>query len=332
MIKIASEKSQDWRALFHNTAMKKGLSDAIVEKDFWVCWTLYYLFESSLWRHGLAFKGGTSLSKCYGIIKRFSEDIDLILDWRILGYCTNEMWGARSNTQQERYCKEINGRTADFLANEFLPTLTRDFGKLLPHPFGLSIDACDPQTVCFDYPKCFQTEYVLGTIRLEIGALAAWTPAQTRRITPYCAECYGALFEQPSAQVLTVSAARTFWEKVTILHKEAFRTNGKLPPRYSRHYYDLYCMDKLTVKGAAYADLELLERVVAFKARFYHSNAARYDLAHPGTMRLMPPQDCLIGLAADYEQMQDMLFGDKPSFGKVIETIARMEGEINRLK
>ena len=83
-------------------------------------------------------------------------------------------------------------------------------------------------------------------------------------------------------------AERTFWEKVTILHKEAFRTNEKFPSRYSRHYYDLYCMDKSETKKLAYADLLLLDHVVRFKSRFYPANVARYDLAKPGTMKLIP--------------------------------------------
>ena len=126
-------------------------------------------------------------------------------------------------------------------------------------------------------------------------------------------------------------AKRTYREKVTILHKEAFRTNDKFPSRYSRQYYDLFCIDKSPVMVQAYADLPLLERVVKFKARFYPANAARYNLAHPGTMRLMPPEDCVPILAEDYEHMKNMIFGETPSFDEIMDTIRRMEAEINTL-
>lgn len=331
MHKIARAASDERRALFHNTAIKMGLSDAIVEKDFWVCWALNYLFHHSPWQHGFAFKGGTSLSKCYGLIKRFSEDIDLILDWRLLGYSPYEPWDERSKTQQAKCCDEINRRTANFLNSEFIPTLRIDFGDLLSHPFAVTVDENDQQTVCFDYPKCFQTEYVLSTIRLEVGALAAWTPALERNITPYSAEVYARLFEQRSTNVLTVSAERTFWEKATILHKEAFRTNGNLPGRYSRHYYDLYCMAQSPIKESAFADLELLRRVVEFKSRFYPSNIARYDLAKPGTMRLMPPDNCIQTLSEDYVEMTDMIFGEHPEFEQMMKSVQEIETAINKL-
>ena len=92
MIEIAKLSADDRRELFHNTAAKIGLNDAIIEKDFWVCLTLDYLFHRSPWKEAVTFKGGTSLSKGYHLISRFSEDIDLILDWRVLGYRVDEPW------------------------------------------------------------------------------------------------------------------------------------------------------------------------------------------------------------------------------------------------
>ena len=99
---IAKINENDRKALFHNTAAKMGMTDAIIEKDFWVCYMLDYLFHRCSWKDHIAFKGGTSLSKAYGLIERFSEDIDLILDWRVLGYGINEPWENRSNTNRIR--------------------------------------------------------------------------------------------------------------------------------------------------------------------------------------------------------------------------------------
>lgn len=99
MRKIATIKENDRKALFQNTAAKMGLTNAIIEKDFWVCFMLDYLFHRCEWKDHIAFKGGTSLSKLYGLIERFSEDIDLILDWRVIGFGLDEPWEERSNTK-----------------------------------------------------------------------------------------------------------------------------------------------------------------------------------------------------------------------------------------
>ncbi len=331
MNRIAKLDRREREELFLATAYDIKLPEAMAEKDFWVCWTLGYLFHQCPWAKHIAFKGGTSLSKCFGLIERFSEDIDLILDWRVLGYSASDPWAERSKTRQDKLNKEMNARTCNFLRDVFLPQLKEDFAQLLSEPFKLFINDDEPQTVCFAYPRIFDDSAIVSVVRMEIGALAAWTPTQTVTITSYAAERYPQAFKTTSTNVLTVLAERTFWEKVTILHKEAFRTNGRFPSRYSRHYYDLYCMDKSHIKERAYADLPLLERVVAFKARFYPANAARYDLARPGTIRLMPPEDCVPILAEDYEHMKNMIFGETPNFEEIIDTIRRMEAEINAL-
>ena len=255
----------------------------------------------------------------------------MILDWRLVGCEKEEPWAERSKNQQDKYNKAVDARTVTFLAETFAPQLEADFQSRLRDDFVISINPDNPQTVCFAYPRLFSEGTFLPLIRLEIGALAAWTPTQEAVITPFAAEKYPQIFQQPSKSLRTVSAERTFWEKVTILHKEAFRTNGKVPPRYSRHYYDLWCMEQSPVKAAAYANLELLRQVVAFKDRFYPAGSAHYDLAKPGTMRLTPPEDCLAALREDYDHMKNMIFGEKPEFDVILATVQTMEDEINSL-
>lgn len=331
MKNIARLPKEERLILFRNTAANCGLSEGIVEKDFWVCWTLDYLFHQSPWSKHLAFKGGTSLSKSFDLIHRFSEDIDLILDWRLLESSQKDPWTQRSKNQQDKLNKALNAETEVFLRDQFVPRLNDDFKSLLVDDFKIEIDAHETQTVNFTYPKLFSEASILPMVRLEIGALAAWTPIAPSEIKSYAAQQYGRVFQNPTTSVLTVMPERTFWEKVTILHKEAFRTNGNFPARYSRHYYDLFCMDSSPVKSAAFADLELLSRVVAFKERFYPAGNAHYDLAKPGTMRLLPPKDCLPILRDDYAHMKNMLFGEIPSFDEIMSCIARLEEEINDL-
>lgn len=235
MRKIATIKENDRKALFQNTAAKMGLTNAIIEKDFWVCFMLDYLFHRCEWKNHIAFKGGTSLSKSYGLIERFSEDIDLILDWRVIGFGLDEPWEERSNTKQDLFNKEANSRTESFLKETFMPAVVADLQKELDTSVKCYIDETDPQTVVFAYNRSFSDNSILPVIRLEIGALAAWTPAEEKPITPYAAKEYHKLFNEPSTNILTVLPKRTFWEKVTILHREAYRPEDKaFPTRYSR--------------------------------------------------------------------------------------------------
>lgn len=203
----------DKRMLFRNTADKMGLNDAIIEKDFWVCYTLDYLFHRSPWRDSISFKGGTSLSKAFNLISRFSEDIDLILDWRVLGYTKEEPWEKRSNTKQDAFNKEANARTEIFLAETLCPAVQKELSLELACEADIHMDENEKQTVIFAYPKLTAHSGTQPVIRLEIGALAAWTPAKPSEIMPYVAEYYPDVFKQKATQILTVAPERTFWEK-----------------------------------------------------------------------------------------------------------------------
>lgn len=310
-------------------AREKNLHPAIVEKDFWVCWTLDYLFSESSFKDSFAFKGGTSLSKGFGLIERFSEDIDLIFDWRLLGYTVDEPWEKRSNTKQDAFVAKINRDAARFLEEELMPEMQAYLNEQHISGGSLVIDPGDSQTLRFFYPQSFTDSSILQEIRLETGALAAWTPTTVARISPYIAEEFPDAFEKQNVPVRTVSPERTFWEKATILHKEAFRTNGRFPSRYSRHYYDLFKLAQSEVKQRALDNTDLLKSVVDFKMTFWRSNAARYDLCAPKTLRLMPPEKALALIERDYAAMRNMIFGDAPDFEQMMSGILHLQEEIN---
>lgn len=333
MYKVAKLSVEDRRILFRNTAQKNGMNEAIIEKDFWVCLMLNYLFHDCKWKEAFTFKGGTSLSKCYNLIHRFSEDIDLILDWCILGYEMEEPWKARSGTKQDLFNKEANHKAEIFLSEELLPVMIQDVSGIIGEKPEFYIDADDAQTICFQYPKIFQTESVLQIIRLEFGALAAWTPARQKAIHPYIAEYYPHIFEQAETVILTAAAERTFWEKVTILHHEANRPKElEMPKRYSRHYYDLYCIAHSENKEAAFKNLELLKCVADFKMKFYPRKWAKYEDAKPGTIKLAPPTYRYKVLEEDYTSMSEMMFGQYPPFEELMNFIQELENEINGLE
>ena len=302
-----------------------------MEKDFWVCYTLDFLFHRCKWSPYLVFKGGTSLSKAYHLISRFSEDIDLTLDWRVLGYGKDEPWQPRSNTKQDKFNKEADARAEDFLANEFAPVVRDTISEELGLAVSLHVDDDNRQMLVFEYPRLFESIYTLQVIRLEIGALAAWSPSADKFIQPYVTECFPTIFNQVGTTVRTACAERTFWEKATILHHEANRPAGlAMPDRYSRHYYDLYQMSKSPIKDVALARPGLLQKVAEFKMKFYPRGWAHYEDANPGTLRLMPPAYRFPALEKDYMAFIRMMYGEIPTFDEILDGLAGLEAEINK--
>lgn len=327
MESVARLSSAERRELFAETAARKSMTPAVVEKDFWVCWTLGRLFMHPELSRLLMFKGGTSLSKVFKLIERFSEDIDLILDWRVVTG-EDDPLAERSATKQEAMNKAIEAKAVDYIGGELLAMVS----QVVDPVCRCELAADDLHAINVIYPAAFSDEYLRPEVRLEIGPLAAWMPYDHYRVQPYAAEAFPQLFKQADCAVQAIRAERTFWEKATILHHEANRPEGSPQPlRYSRHYYDLAMMAASPAKDAALADLALLEDVVAFKERFYRRPWAHYDLAKPGTFRLIPPAHVLSAVEKDYVQMRNMIFGRYPDFTEIMATLRKLEAEINGL-
>ena len=323
---------EEWDTIIQNTATKKGVSAAVIEKDFWVVLTLDYLFRHSKWKNSIAFKGGTCLSKVYHLIERFSEDIDLILDWRVLGYLANEPWQQRSNTKQEAFIQESKERLFSFLKEDFLPEFKLGLGGLLGNKVNAFIEDEDPGTIIFAYPSAYKDTAILRAIRLELGVLGSWKPLRKASIRSFIAEAYPNILTHSNVDLLASTPERTFWEKATILHQEAFRKEGSLvPDRYSRHYYDLFCMSQTDVKKSALQQRQLLHDVALFKMRFYPRKWAHYELATFDSICLLPAKHSLIRLEKDYQAMKSMIYGRKPSFETILFALAGLEKEIHSL-
>lgn len=338
MYTIAKLSAKERNIIIGNTAAKAKLHEAVIEKDFWVCLMLDYLFHKSPWRDHIAFKGGTSLSKAYHVISRFSEDIDLILDWRLLGYGITEPWNERSRTKQNIFNEDANQKTANLLKNEFLPKISTDIAKLIGHKNAISmLDESDnkdcEQTIIFRYPKSFTLDSILPEIRLEFGALAAWTPLQDKSISPMIGEFYPQIFVQVDTKIRTTAVERAFWEKATILHREANRPQDSfMPRRYARHYYDLYCLYYSSFRKDILCSLDLLKQVDNFKNKFYYNSWAGYMEAWPGTFKLFPAKHNIERLRKDYIEMNSMFYGEYPPFDELMAAIEKIETEINILK
>ena len=330
MNNVARMTKRDRADLFAETAERRGLSDAIVEKDFWVCWTLKQLFEIDALRERLLFKGGTSLSKIYHAINRFSEDIDLAVDYVALGFTgeRDPRQEGLSKTRRAAILAEMMIVCQQYIGNEFIAVLRGRCEEILGNEedWTLAVSEQDANVVRFQYPSAASTlDYIKPQVILELGTHAEFVPRDSFTVRAFAAEEFPALFAEPDVAVTSLLAKRTFWEKATILHAEFHRPPEKaLPDRYSRHYYDLAMLAQSPVRGEALADLALLDQVVRHKETFYPSGWARYDLARTGSLRLVPTEERRAALERDYRNMSVMIFGQPPPFGEIMEVLTAL--------
>lgn len=249
----------------------------------------------------------------------------------MLGYKSEEPYKDRSNTKQLKFNDKLNEDTKVFLRDEFLPVLENDFKDALKgKDYKFYIDEFDGQTICFDYPKNHKDSSIIQVIRLEIGSLAEPIPASRRKIKTYIEEVYPEVFDE-NIQVVAVDSLRTFYEKITILHREANRVNGNYPTRYSRHFYDVYKILLTDIKEKSFDNLDLLKAVIEFKKKFYACNWAKYDDIMEGNIKLIPLDEALEIFSKDYDSMKNMLFGEKISFDRIISSIREYEIELNEV-
>ena len=324
--------------LFTAAAQKSGIDVAVLEKDFWVCWTLKELFGLPVLGRHLIFKGGTSLSKVFKIINRFSEDIDVSMDRGFLGYGgANEPEAGASNKEKQRRVEALAAACRHKIATELMPALNSSIQTKISRAdhWSLRHDESDPdkQTLLFVYPSSVpptESSYVRRAVKIELGARGDHWPCETRPVTPYVAEQFPQGFRQAACEVKVLSVERTFWEKGTILHAEFHRPENKPSPlRLSRHYCDFYELIRKGMANRAADQLELLQRVVEHKSLFFKSSWAKYGEAAKGTLRVAPPAHRMTTLRADYINMREMFFGEPPEFEIIISSLKQWESEFN---
>ena len=309
-----------------------------VEKDFWVCWTLREIFTLPSIGDHLTFKGGTSLSKAWQIIQRFSEDIDLVVDKEALGFggdaapdkaSSNKQRKARLEKLMEACRQWVQGMLQPALAARLLATLGETGWRIEIDP-----DMPDGQCLLFYYPSAFQQTaagYVRPVVKIELGARSDDWPHEMKSIQPYVTECFPALGPNAAFPVRVLAAERTFWEKACLLHEETFRPADKPRKfRMARHYYDLWCLLEAGVGERALAQTALFQRVAEHRELFFRFSWVDYSTHKPGTFRLTPPADHLAEWQTDYQAMLGpMFFGDTPTFAQIMAAATTFEFAFN---
>ncbi len=329
--------SKNERGLFFKTASDiKEMPLEIIEKDYWVVWVLEGLFSLEKLKPYLTFKGGTSLSKIYGLIDRFSEDIDLSIEREFFGFgAPHDPENAPSKKKQNAIIDNLSKACSTYVQTEMLADLKDIFAAKLGTTDGWQVfpDKKDPdaQTLLFAYPsETSKAGYILPLVKIEIGARSEHWPISNHRVQSYVKEVLKEKIHESEIIVRVLNAERTFWEKATILHQYAhLPEDKKLPSRISRHYYDFFRLLNSEIKEKALLEITLLERVATHKSIYFASNWASYQTAKKETLKLFPPARILTELEKDYALMESMFFREIPPWELILKTIEQFEKEFN---
>lgn len=331
-LKFLEQPLEERRVYLEQAALRRDMSPVILEKDFWVCWLLGILFRSEF-ADAIVFKGGTSLSKVFGVIDRFSEDIDLSVSPAFLKLPE----AGSSRNQVNKWMKVAEEVCSEAVQNRMTPVLESTATKILGPPqtewFEFRTDTITKSPVLlFHYPTTQPPgfEYLKRSVKLEFGSLTDQQPTGRYPVRAWVAETFPGAFPDWECGVVALELDRSFWEKATILHTEYHRPSEKpTPDRFSRHYADTAALARHPQAQAAIGKPELRDRVVTWKQRFFASAWAGYELARPGTFRLVPPEDRRADLRRDYEAMRPMYISEPLEFDAVMAALTELETRIN---
>lgn len=316
------------KRIYKNIGEKKNLPAYAIEKDWWVVQTLSILYNTEIGEH-LVFKGGTSLSKAWDIIERFSEDIDLAVDRTFFGF-----EGALSKNQRTNLRKAAN----KYITEVLFPELKEAFEKARLKDVNIELEEIkssdqDPVIISVYYPALIESSgYIQPRVQIEIGCRSLREPFKNRLILSFVDSSYpNADFKQNSITIPTVLPERTFLEKIFLLHEEFQRPKEKIRvDRMSRHLYDIYKISKTAPAQEALGEKDLYETIVKHRYNYTRIGGVDYNLHQPQSIDFLPSKELMPTWKTDYKKMQEqMIHGDSPNFEDLIESLTQMKEKIN---
>jgi hypothetical protein len=328
--------------IFTEAGARLGFAPFHVEKDFWVCWTLATLFSDGEIGGNLAFRGGTSLSKGWQCIERFSEDIDLAINRSWMG--GDELVEFKEDiittSERERRYKRLREQCRRVIREVIAPHLIDHLGKIADRGSARVVTESiasdrDPFVVRIEYPGAGLTppdDYFQPVVKIELSGRAEDAPAEPRLVVPYISELFPELFADTPRPVSCVLPHRTFWEKAALLHEQ--HTNPKpVEPanRQSRHLYDLH---QLWTAGNLKASIThqdpMFREVMVHRSDFFPYGWVNHREILPGDLQLVPEADRISAWVADFTKMKSMFFGVPPSFEQILTTIRNIQASLSR--
>ncbi|MCK5535448.1 MAG: nucleotidyl transferase AbiEii/AbiGii toxin family protein [Bacteroidales bacterium] len=309
---------------------KVNLAPFAVEKDWWVVQTLAILYETEL-RDYMVFKGGTSLSKAWEIISRFSEDVDLAVDRSFFGF---------SGELKKKERTKLRKTSKTYIIEKLFPKLQKAFVakglnnvKIIPEPIKTSDQ--DPVIINIYYPNVIESpSYLQARVQIEIGSRSLKEPYENREVLSIIDEIYpNSIFAQSAIFIPSVVPTRTFLEKIFLLHEEFQRPKNKIrTERLSRHLYDIYQIWHTQYARLALENRELYGTIVSHRYNYTRMGGVDYNLHQPKTIDFLPPQNLLSYWEDDYKTMQEqMIYGESPDFNQLISILADLKNYINSL-
>ncbi len=301
---------------------------SVLEKDIWVCWALKALFSLEL---PMVFKGGTSLSKVYRAINRFSEDLDITIDHASSGDVLTDPIAANvSNTKRREFSDRMKLYTQQQVQDLIVPHLQRQADDLEQVTVKVTGEGDEIQ---IKYLQVIENGYILPHLKLEFGSRSSIEPSALYFIQPdVMAWEVAKQLEFPSITLPVLLAERTFWEKVTLIHAELTRKNPKIIlDRYSRHWYDLSQLANHAVGSRALQRLEIRDHVIRTKTALFGISGVNYDQVALGQCQLIPKHDLNLALEQDYTAMlkAGMFEGAAPPWNDILLRLKNLERSIN---
>ena len=327
-------QEQERTEVFRQISKKINLNEVAVEKDWWVTAVLRALFALP-YAENLSFKGGTSLSKCYNLIERFSEDVDIAINREFFGF-----FGDTFTIKQ--ISKNLRKATCKFIRNNLQFDLARQMeangipADLFSVKMNITpVTTIDPEKVFVEYKSVFNASpYIKNTVVLEIGGRSMKEPLQKVEIQSFIDKYFPqANFAEKSFEVNSVVPERTFLEKICLLHEEFSKPSERVRvERMSRHIYDLAKMIDTPIAENALKNKELYQSIIVHRRMFIAKKDFDYDTLNPITINIIPPESVIELWKEDYEKMQrTMIFRESLTFSEVIDKITELNKKIREI-
>lgn len=333
------------KAMIQGVVEARQIDEAAAEKDWWVTAVLYALFHTSVSEY-LLFKGGTSLSKGWDIINRFSEDIDLALS---RDYFLNVKQLSCASCISNTQIHNLREKGQDFIFGEFKDELSaklaemglevivltdNDIANENGEPRKVPHDK-DPSVLYIQYPSLYdsQATYAIPTVKVEISVLSMSEPYEMRRISSLIEQAFmGEEVDSDLVQTIrTVSPARTFLEKAFLLCEE-FQKEKPRTHRMTRHFYDLEKLMQTQYAAMALGNITLHYEIVEHRRKFYHVGYVDYDKELPANIQIVPCEELKSAYEADYNEMKEsFIYGHSLTFGELMEKITSLQEQFRSI-